>query len=302
MTSERKFVTENIRRYLLKEYLMQETKRAGFGGLDIQRTPMGTRVTLTIERPGLVIGRRGGSIRSLERSVEEEFNFDNPKIEVQEENNPSLNAQIMAEKLASALERGWHFRRAGHSTVRRIMDSGAKGCQIVISGKLTGQRHRVEKFKEGHIKFCGEPAIQWMQEGFAIAKRKLGVIGVKVQIMDPNAKLPDDIVITVEEEAVEEVKPEVIEKEKVVKEPTKEAIKVEKKVKIDAELEKKLKREKQRHKVPEEELEELEVAEEEIANEPEEAAQEKDIKEKKEGAKEEKEEVKKDEPDKKQRD
>jgi small subunit ribosomal protein S3 len=285
MTSERKFVTENIRRYLLKEYLMKETKRAGFGGLDIQRTPMGTRVTLTIERPGLVIGRRGGSIKILEKSVDEDFNFDNPKIEVKEEDNPSLNAQIMAEKLAAALERGWHFRRAGHSTVRRIMDAGAKGCQIVISGKLTGQRHRVEKFKEGHIKFCGEPALQWMEEGFAVAKRKLGVIGVKVQIMDPDARLPDDVEIAlVEEEKIEEEKA-----------PPKEK-KVEPKPKIDRKkLEKKLKKEKAKHKLSDEELEELAKLEAE-----EEPIEEKEPEEQKDEApNKEKEEVNKDEPDKK---
>lgn len=246
MTSERKFVNENIKRYLLKEYLMEETKRAGFGGLDIQRTPMGTRVTLTIERPGLVIGRKGGSIKFLERSVDEQFNFDNPKIEVQEVANPCLNAQIMAEKLASALERGWHFRRAGHSTVRRIMDAGAKGCQIVISGKLTGQRHRVEKFKDGHIKFCGEPAIQWMQEGFAVAKKKLGVIGVKVQIMSPNAKLPDEVEIVTE-------RPKETKKED--EKDIKKEVAPEKLSKADKEkLEKKLKKEKAKHKLPDDEL------------------------------------------------
>lgn len=217
MVSERKFVTENIRRVLLKEYLMKETKRAGFGGLDIQRTPMGTRVTLFIERPGLVIGRKGGAIKALTKAVEKNFGFPNPQIEVQEVENLSLNAQIMAEKLASAIERGWHFRRAGHSTVRRIMGAGAKGCQVIISGKLTGERHRSEKFREGHIKYCGEPKLQWMREGFAIAKVKQGVIGVKVQIMDPNAKLPDEIeIIKVEEEkeAIEEVKVKKVEIEK----------------------------------------------------------------------------------------
>ncbi len=99
----------------------------------------------------------------------------------------------MAEKLASALERGWHFRRAGHSTVRRVMDNGARGVQVIISGKLTGQRHRTEKFKEGHIKFCGEPKLQWMEEGYTPAKLKAGVIGVKVQIMHPKARLPDEV-------------------------------------------------------------------------------------------------------------
>lgn len=195
MASERKFVTENIRRVLLKEYMMAKVGRAGFGGLDVQRTPMGTRVTLITERPGLVIGRRGEAIKSLTKAIEEKFHFSNPQIEVQEVDNPNLNAQIMAEKLANALERGWHFRRAGHSTVRRIMDAGARGCQVIISGKLTGQRHRTEKFREGHIKYCGQAKLDFMQEGFAIAKLKPGVIGVTVQIMHPKAKLPDEIEI-----------------------------------------------------------------------------------------------------------
>ncbi len=195
MASERKFVTENIRRVLLKEYLMSRVGRAGFGGLDVQRTPMGTRVTLITERPGLVIGRRGEAIKSLTKAIEDDFNFNNPQIEVQEVENPNLNAQIMAEKLANALERGWHFRRAGHSTVRRIMDNGARGCQVIISGKLTGQRHRTEKFKEGHIKYCGQAKLNFMHQGFAAAKLKPGIIGVTVQIMDPRARLPDEITI-----------------------------------------------------------------------------------------------------------
>ena len=198
---DRRIIVENMRRVLLKEYLMRETRRAGFGGLDIQRTPMGTRVTLLAERPGLVIGRKGGTIKILTEAVERQFKFDNPQIEVQEVEQPALNAQIMAEKLANALERGWHFRRAGHSTVRRIMEAGAKGCLVVIAGKLTGQRHRTVKFKEGHIKYCGEPRNLWMDRGFAVAKLKPGVIGVTVEIMDPKAKLPDDIEVAAASEA-----------------------------------------------------------------------------------------------------
>jgi small subunit ribosomal protein S3 len=195
MASERKFVTEKVRRVLLKEFVQARVTRAGFGGLDVQRTPMGTRVTLITERPGLVIGRRGEAIKSLTKAIEEDFKFNNPQIEVQEVENPNLNAQIMAEKLANALERGWHFRRAGHSTVRRIMESGAKGCQVVISGKLTGQRHRTEKFKDGHIKYCGQAKLDFMQNGFCVAKLKPGVIGITVRIMNPDARLPDEISI-----------------------------------------------------------------------------------------------------------
>ncbi|OPX63394.1 MAG: 30S ribosomal protein S3 [Methanomassiliicoccales archaeon PtaB.Bin134] len=203
MASERKFVAENIRRVLLKEYLMKTVDRAGFGGVDVQRTPMGTRVTLVTERPGIVIGRRGAAIKSLTKAIEDNFKYDNPQIEVQEVDNPNLNAQIMAEKLAFALERGWHFRRAGHSTVRRIMESGARGCLIIISGKLTGERHRTEKFKEGYIKYCGESRELFVGTGFAVAKLKPGVIGVQVEIMQPGARLPAEIDVMAMEAAIQ---------------------------------------------------------------------------------------------------
>src|SRR5437867_13411041 len=110
MASERKIIAENLRRVLLREFLMQETKRAGFGGPDIQRTPMGTRVTLIAERPGLVIGRKGSAIKALTDAVERQFSFDNPQIEVQEVTNPSPTAPIMAEQLAHAPGRRWHSR------------------------------------------------------------------------------------------------------------------------------------------------------------------------------------------------
>src|SRR3981189_2423534 len=110
---DKRIIVENVRRVLLKEYLMSETRRAGFGGSDIQRTPMGTRVTLLAERPGLEIGRKGGAIKSLTEAVERQFKFDNPQIEVQEVAAPALNAQIMAEKLANAPERRSHLRPAG---------------------------------------------------------------------------------------------------------------------------------------------------------------------------------------------
>jgi small subunit ribosomal protein S3 len=196
MTGERTFIRENTKRILIKEYLLKKIEGAGFGGMNIQRTPMGTRINILVERPGMVIGKGGHKIKELTEDIKENFKVDNPQIEIEEAGGrASLNAQIMAEKLAEALERGWHFRRAGHSTVRRIMDAGAKGVQVIIAGKLTGARHRTEKFTEGHVKYCGETARQVMDDGYAIAKLKPGVLGVKVRIMKPNIKLPDEITI-----------------------------------------------------------------------------------------------------------
>ena len=210
MTGERNFIRENTNRVLIKEFLIKKIEGAGFGGMNIQRTPMGTRINILVERPGMVIGKGGSKIKELTDAIRDNFKVDNPQIEIEEAGSrASLNAQIMAEKLAEALERGWHFRRAGHSTVRRIMDSGAKGCQVIIAGKLTGARHRTEKFTEGHVKYCGETARQVMDNGFAVAKLKPGVLGVKVRIMRPDAKLPDEINIRVpEKEKPKEVKVE----------------------------------------------------------------------------------------------
>jgi len=206
MTGERKFIIENTNRLLIKEFLIKKIAGAGFGGMNIQRTPMGTRINIIVERPGMVIGKGGSKIKELTEDIKNKFNVENPQIEIKEAGAAaSLNAQIMAEKLAEALERGWHFRRAGHSSVRRIMQAGAKGCLIIIAGKLTGARHRTEKFTKGHVKYCGETAKQVMDIGYATAKLKAGVLGVKVRIMKPDAKLPDEITIkTVETEKTKE--------------------------------------------------------------------------------------------------
>jgi small subunit ribosomal protein S3 len=231
MTGERKFIRENTNRILIKEFLIKKIEGAGFGGMNIQRTPMGTRINILVERPGMVIGKSGIKIKELTEAIKENFQVDNPQIEIEEAGSrASTNAQIMAEKLAEALERGWHFRRAGHSTVRRIMDAGAKGCQVIIAGKLTGARHRTEKFTEGHVKYCGETARQVMDTGYAVAKLKAGVLGVKVRIMKPDAKLPDEIkLIFKEEEKPKEVK---VEEKKEEKPPEKKKTDIKKLVKM----------------------------------------------------------------------
>ena len=190
-----KMIRRNVDRQLVREYLLKETERAGFGGLTFNRTPEGTKVTLQAEQVGRVIGRRGKVIHDLQRRLQEDFDLDNPQLEVEEIEESRTSAQVMASRLASSLERGWFFRRAGHSTVQNIMDAGARGCIVILSGKITGARHRVEKFQKGHIKYCGETALQFMDVGFSTAVKKLGTIGCTVRIMRPGTKLPHEIAI-----------------------------------------------------------------------------------------------------------
>lgn len=195
---ERKFVADGVRKVRVEKHLGHELKRAGYGGMDLVRTPLGTQVTIFAEKPGIVIGKGGKVVRSLTQDLATTYGVESPQIEVQQVDNPNLNAQIMAERLASALERGWYFRKAGSSTLRRIMDSGALGCEVVISGKLTGARGRVQKFVEGYIKHSGDPVNTLVDRGYAVAIKKLGVIGVQVRLIPPGAQLPDHFEVTAE--------------------------------------------------------------------------------------------------------
>ena len=216
MSVVREMLKENVRRVQVHQHVQKKTARAGFGGLSIQRTPLGTHVRISAERPGLVIGRKGSDIQRLTDELERKFGYENLQVEAGEVQKFALNPLIMAAKVANALERGWNYRRAGNSMLQRIMSAGARGCQITIAGKLTGLRHRTEKFLSGHIKFCGETALELMDVGIAQAKLKPGTIGVKVAIMKPDAKLPDEIEVQKpDEDEVEDTEAEKSEKDEV---------------------------------------------------------------------------------------
>ncbi len=191
MAVERKFVQQGLNRARMSEYFSKQLERAGYAGMQINRTPMGTQITIFAEKPGMVIGKGGKSVRNLTSDLNTFYDLDNPQIDVQGVSVPELNAQLMASRIASALERGWYFRKAAHSTLRRIMGAGALGCRIVLSGKLTGPRSRIEKIVEGYIVHAGKPAEEIVHTGFATAVRKLGTIGCKIQIVLPDTILPD---------------------------------------------------------------------------------------------------------------
>ncbi len=221
MAIERKFVADGVRKVRVQKYFLKELKRAGYGGMDIARTPLGTQVTIYAEKPGIVIGKGGKVVRQLTADLAQDYQIEAPQIEVQQVGNPNFNAQIMAERLANALERGWYFRKAGSNVVRRVMESGALGCEVVLSGKVTGARSRVQKFTEGYIKHAGEPSITMVEKGYAVAIKKLGTIGVQVKIILPETKLPDKFEILdvaprqapIEEQPLEEDLGEIIDAE-----------------------------------------------------------------------------------------
>ncbi len=218
---EKLFVEEGIKKVRMDEYFRKELERAGYGGMDIKRTPMGTQITVHVEKPGMIIGKNGKRIKKVTDEITKKQELDNPQIDVQPIAAPELSAQLMSNRLAKLIERGWHFRRAGRSTLQRIMGAGALGCEITMSGKLRGPRGRVEKMVEGYIKHCGSVAEEIVDKGYSIAQKKTGVIGVVVWIVAPDANIPDSFRMNVVKEAgvekakVEDVKAEEVKVEEV---------------------------------------------------------------------------------------
>lgn len=207
MSVVKHFITESIKRTEIDEFLQKKLERAGYGGVIISKTPLGTHIVIYAMRPGLVIGRGGETIRELASVLEEKFKVPNPQISVSEIEIPELNAYVVGSRVASALQRGVHFRRAGFWSLNQVMEAGALGAEIVISGKLRTERARYEKFKAGYLVKCGEPSLKYMQKAEVHVQLKPGMFGIRVRIMPPDAVFPDKIQI-VEGIAPEEKKVE----------------------------------------------------------------------------------------------
>ncbi|MGC8935880.1 MAG: 30S ribosomal protein S3 [Candidatus Methanomethylicaceae archaeon] len=192
MSITRFFINKSSKNMIIDNYLRNELKRAGYAGVEFQKTPLGNRVVIYAERPGMVIGRQGATIRELAHVIETKYGLENPQIAVVPVQNPELNARIMASRVASALERGIHFRRAAFVALRQIMEAGARGAEIVIRGKLSTERSRYEKFRSGAILKAGEPKKYAVDRAVTSVLLKPGVFGIQVSIYLP-VKTVDDI-------------------------------------------------------------------------------------------------------------
>ncbi|NHJ12576.1 MAG: 30S ribosomal protein S3 [Candidatus Thorarchaeota archaeon] len=215
MSAVKYFIDLNSRKLKIDEFLARELNSAGYGGVEIRKMPMRTEVVIQASRPGVVIGRRGSKIRELSEILETEFGIGNVQVEVAEIENPWLNAQVMASRLARQLERGVRFRRMAYWILRRVMRAGAIGCEIIVKGKLSSRRARYQKFKQATVSKTGEPSDLFVDEADDRAILKPGVIGIKVRIMRPDSKLPG--VVT-----VKKPKPKEAEALELVKRPEKE--------------------------------------------------------------------------------
>ncbi len=195
MSVVKRIIRDNKERMAVDELLSREFEEAGYGGITLTKTPLGAQINLYTMRPGRVIGKRGKAIKDASEKLERKLGLTNPQITVVEIEVPELNAHIMAARVANALERGVHFRRAIFWSLRRIMDSGALGCEITLKGPIRSARARFEKVSEGYIPKAGEPSKKWLRHATIHVKQKRGILGVTVTIVPPDAKFPDKITL-----------------------------------------------------------------------------------------------------------
>jgi len=177
------FVNQGVKELEIEKFIRENFPVGDYSKTELQRTPLGMRIIIWTNKPGRIIGRGGKTINEITEALKQRFGLENPQVDVKLVENPDLDAKIMAKQIATAIERGFNYKRIGNLALRRIMEAGAVGAEIVISGKLGGAKAMTAKFREGHLEICGEPRKRLVDEAFEEAETKPGKIGVRVRIM-----------------------------------------------------------------------------------------------------------------------
>jgi small subunit ribosomal protein S3 len=207
MSAIKNVMKNNYKMMELDEYLNATLKDAGYGGSEIQKTPIGTKITLFVTRPGLVIGRKGAGIKDLTTRLEQQFGLSNPQVSVMEVTKPELNAQIMANRIGQLVERGTAFRRAALWTINTIMEAGALGVEVTISGKLRSERSHFEKHTSGVVPKSGDVADKVVRTSISQVLTKMGLLGIRLKIA-LKEDLPRDFQLLDEVTGAQETSPE----------------------------------------------------------------------------------------------
>ncbi len=203
---EREFISQKSKEHYIKKYVQSQLENAGISSIKLKKIPLGEKIIIETSRPSLVVGSKGSNIKLLTRTLKKKFQLENPQIEINEVKNIFLDANIVAERIASSLERfgSARFKGVGHKTLSDVMNAGALGVELVISGKIPSSRARSWRFAVGYLKKCGDISIVGVRHAQASAILKTGTIGIKVAIMPPGLVLPDNVEILAEPEQVTE--------------------------------------------------------------------------------------------------
>lgn len=193
---ERSFINRKIKEKQIQDFIAKFLVKSGHSKIEIKRTPLGEKIVVYTTKPGLIVGKTGENIRNLTAVLKSRFKMENPQIEVTEIENQNLDAVAVADRITYTLERFGpkRFKFIGYDTLSKIIDAGALGAEIIISGRgLPGERAKTWKFSAGYLKRSGDVATSYLQKSQTVANLKSGSIGIKVTIMLADTLMPDSI-------------------------------------------------------------------------------------------------------------
>ena len=253
---EKNIMTKKMKEFEIKEYMENVIGKSGYSHTDIQKTPLGEKIIIYTSAPGLIVGRKGKSIKDLTEVLKRKFGLENPQIEVSEIERPYLNPNSIARDIVSSFQRFGpkRFKFTGYKMLELIMNAGARGAEIVLSGRgIPSTRSKTWRFSSGHLKKSGDVSENLVSRGYSTAHLKSGSIGVKVTILTPDINFPDEIHIKKDEIKIEANEEEPKEESK---ESPKEEPKEKKKIPSAKELKEK-KEEKPKKKVEKKEIKKI---------------------------------------------
>merc|ERR1712083_548172 len=206
ISKTKKFVKDGVFKAELNRFLTNELAEDGYSGVQVRHTPARKEIIILATRTQNVLGEKGRRIRELTALVQKRFGFPEGTVELYAEKvaQRGLCAIAQAESLRYKLVGGLAVRRACYGVLRYVMESGAKGCEVVVSGKLRGQRAKSMKFTDGLMIHSGDPCNDYVDTACRHVLLRQGVLGIKVKIMlpwDPTGKtgprrpLPDYVQI-----------------------------------------------------------------------------------------------------------
>jgi len=193
---EKKFVNFKKNELAVKNYIKSDLGKGKISAVNIEYTPVGEKIVIATSRPGQVIGKRGEKIEELTKVLKKGYKLDNPHIDIREIPDARLDAQLVADEIATQMERqgSLKFKIIAYRMLQDIMRAGAMGAEIVLSGRLPSERAKSWRFSQGYLKKTGEPA-KVVDRAMAQAVNNMGVSGIKVSILPPNAHIHDRIVV-----------------------------------------------------------------------------------------------------------
>jgi small subunit ribosomal protein S3 len=202
---ERKFVGIRKEEYGVKEFVKREFGKGKVSSVKVEYTPVGEKVIVSTHKPGLIIGKKGETIERLTETLKKRFKMENPHVDIAEIAKPGLDAQLVADDIALAIERfgSMRFKSIAYKALMKIKSAGALGAELVMSGRLPSERAKTWRFKYGYLRKTGDESNN-VNYAESVGADKQGVIGIKVSILAPNVITPEEISIS--EEVIAQIK------------------------------------------------------------------------------------------------